>query len=394
MKLSRALCVSVCAAIMTAAGGARVGRADEPVGSTVRYNREIVRIFDRKCVTCHPASNGLAMSLATYSDVRSWARPIREEILERRMPPWPAAPGVKALANELNLTIREIAIVTSWIDGGTMRGEPSELPPAKPAVEWPAGEPDLKVTLPEQKVPLDDRPVVARVDVAPSVDDGRWLDGFDVLPGARNALRSVMLFMRTARGDVWLGGWTPWHAMTRAPDVAAHHLPAGTTLVAELHYKGWTEAGGTASDRSILGLYFRRQPPDRPMQQLAVATAATAAGARRKLRGEAVLDSDGTVWALQPRLERNGTAVEGSIEVSAARPDGGIEPLLWVKDHGPDWQIPYVLRDPVTFPQGTRIIVTAYSADAAASSSASVLWYPAAAAKTATARSTPASLPR
>jgi hypothetical protein len=100
------------------------------------------------------------------------------------------------------------------------------------------------------------------------------------------------------------------------------------------------------------------------------------------------------VWALQPRLERTGTAVEGSIEVSAARPDGGIEPLLWVKDHGPDWQIPYVLRDPVTFPQGTRIIVTAYSADAAASSSASVLWYPAAAAKTATARSTPASLPR
>jgi hypothetical protein len=380
---------------LTLAGATRVGRADEPVGSTVRYNREVVRIFERKCVMCHAESNGLAMPLASFSDVRSWARSIREEILERRMPPWPAAAGVKPLANELSLTIREIVILTSWIDGGTLRGEPSDLPPSKPAVVWPAGEPDLKLSLPEQRVTLDDRPLVVRVDLSAPPGGDRWLRGFDVSPGARNALRSVLLFMKTARGERWLGGWTPWHAMTTSPDVAAHQIPAGTPLIAELHYKGWADAGGTASDRSVLGLYFRQQPAERAFQELGITTApVTAAGSRRKLRGEAVLNQDGMVWALRPSLERDGVAVEGSIEVSASRPDGGIEPLLWVKDNQPDWQIPYVLRDPVTLPRGTRVIVTAYSTDAAASSRVSILWYPAAATKTASARPTPPSLPR
>lgn len=397
MRLNRAFCVSLCAAVaLTFAGATRVGHADEPVGSTVRYNREVVRIFEHKCVTCHSAEDGLAMPLASFSDVRSWARPIREEILERRMPPWPAASGVKPLANELSLTIREIVILTSWIDGGTQRGEPADLPPTKPAVMWPAGEPDAKLTLPEQQVTLDDKPTVVRVEVPSPAGGDRWLRGFDVAPGARPALRSLMLYMKTAAGDRWLGAWTPWYAMTTSPAAAAHRIPAGTTLIAELHYKGWAEREPTVSDRSVLGLYFAPQASETPIQELDVMTAASAAtaGSRRRLRGEALLKGDGTVWAMRPRLEHNGIAAEGTIEVSAWRPDGAIEPLLWVKDHRPDWQLPYVLREPITLPRGTRIVVTAYSADAAATSDASILWYPAAAMKTATARPPAPPLPR
>jgi hypothetical protein len=35
------------------------------------------------------------MPLETYADLRPWNRSIREEILERRMPPWPAVVGVR-----------------------------------------------------------------------------------------------------------------------------------------------------------------------------------------------------------------------------------------------------------------------------------------------------------
>lgn len=407
MTLNRAFFISSSAAAAMLLGGAtRVGHADEPVGSTVRYNREVVRIFEHKCVTCHSAQDGLAMPLASFSDVRSWARPIREEILERRMPPWPAAAGVKPLANELSLTIREIVILTSWIDGGTQRGDPADLPPAKPTVMWPAGEPDVKLALPEQQVTLDDRPSVVRVDVPlPAGGDMRWLRGFDVAPGARPALRSLMLYAKTPGGERWLGAWTPWYAMTKSPEGAAHQIPAGATVIAELHYKGWAEREPTVGDRSVLGLYFERQPTQAPIQELDVATVTPASrragpsgpadsrpsGAadkkqRQRLRGEAVLNADATVWAIRPRLERGGIAAEGTIEVSAWRPDGAIEPLLWVKDNRPDWQLPYVLREPVTLPRGTRVVLTAYSADDAGKSSASVLWYPAPAMKTATAR--------
>jgi hypothetical protein len=380
MSVSRRLFVSAGALALTLmAPASRVGRADEPVGSSVRYNREIVRIFERKCIACHSESGGIAIPLASYSDVKPWARAIREEILERRMPPWPAARGVRPYANELSLTTREIVIVTSWVDGGTPRGEPSDLPPARTSVEWPAGEPTLKVTLPGQPVKLDDTVRVTRVTVPAAAATERWLRGFDIVPGARNGLRSVSLFVKMADGtERWLGGWTPWHAMKATPGDVAHRIPANAILTAEMHYKGWDERQTTVTDRSVVGLYFQPSRPARPLQEAKVtASAAVPSGTRRRMRGEVVLTEDAVLWAMLPRLDAGGAAVKGSIEVSATKPDGGVEPLSWVKDYNPDWQSPYVLREPLLLPRGSRVVVTAYAATDAAAR-VSLLWYGAA----------------
>jgi hypothetical protein len=52
---------------------------------------------------------------------------------------------------------------------------------------------------------------------------------------------------------------------------------------------------------------------------------------------------------------------EGSVEVSAVRPDGGVEPLLWLNRNTPEWQFPFVLREPAHLPAGSRLVVTAYA---------------------------------
>ena len=70
--------------------------------------------------------------------------------------------------------------------------------------------------------------------------------------------------------------------------------------------------------------------------------------------------SDSMVWALRPQLQRAGTALPGSIEIRAIKPDGAVEPLLWINDHRPEWQLPYVLREPMRLPRGTRIVLTAH----------------------------------
>ncbi len=94
-----------------------------------------MRIFEKKCVPCH-APGRAAMPLASYHDVLPWTRAIREEILERRMPPWSAAHGVQPLANDNSLSAREIAIVVSWADGGAARGDPADLKAAAPRPRW------------------------------------------------------------------------------------------------------------------------------------------------------------------------------------------------------------------------------------------------------------------
>ena len=49
-----------------------------------------------------------------------------------------------------------------------------------------------------------------------------------------------------------------------------------------------------------------------------------------------------------------------SIEVTAHRPDGTVEVLIWAKDYRYAWQPSYVFKKPVALPRGTRIEVTAY----------------------------------
>jgi hypothetical protein len=53
-----------------------------------------------------------------------------------------------------------------------------------------------------------------------------------------------------------------------------------------------------------------------------------------------------------------------SVEVSALFPDGGVQPLLWLKDYRADFRSPYVFADPVVLPGGTRLVLTAYVANA------------------------------
>jgi hypothetical protein len=370
--------------------GVRIS-ADDPVTSAVRYNREIVRILERRCVVCHD-DGGISIPLDSYHAVREWARPIREEILMRRMPPWPAAGGVRPLANDHSLSTREMAIITAWVDGGTPRGEPSDLPPPKPAVEWPAGTPDAAIAVPPQTFTADGTPQVVRTKLSPKLPGERWLRGFDIVPGERRALRSAFLFLESADGgEQWLGGWTPWYAMTNAPAPAP--LPANATLVLELHYAAWEEPAAPITDESRIGLYLAAQRPSATLRDLRVtASRAKSEGRRTQLTGEAVVAEDSTIWAFAPRLQNGAAVAPGSIEVKAVRPDGGIEPLLWVKENRADWQVPYVLREPLRLARGSRVVVTAYGENNP-TASVSIAWYPGAPSGVPTARVTAPVIP-
>jgi len=47
----------------------------------------------------------------------------------------------------------------------------------------------------------------------------------------------------------------------------------------------------------------------------------------------------------------------GALQVVARRPDGAIEPLIWLEQFNPDYSTPYYFRRPLVFPAGTKIEV-------------------------------------
>src|SRR5215510_11019899 len=118
--------------------------AHEPITTKVRFNKEVIRIFERSCLGCH-RPNGLSpMSLATYEEARPWAKAIKEELLEKRMPVWHAVKGYGEFRNAPPLTDREIDLIVNWVEGGTPKGDDKDFPAeVSSANDWALGQPDL-----------------------------------------------------------------------------------------------------------------------------------------------------------------------------------------------------------------------------------------------------------
>ncbi|OFW46981.1 MAG: hypothetical protein A3J29_09445 [Acidobacteria bacterium RIFCSPLOWO2_12_FULL_67_14b] len=330
-----------------------------PITTSIVFQKEIAQIFQRKCFQCHTEGN-ISMSLTTYKDARPWAVAIKEEILERRMPPWSAVNGYGHFANDMSLTAREVSIILAWADGGAPSGvllADESKPPVfvPPLGGWDQGTPDVLLTVAsDQKVEAASPDRTARFEVATGLAQAKWLRALQLNPGDRRAVRYAAIY--DAASGRWLGTWTPGHLNTSLPDGVGIQLPAKGKLAVEIGYRGTDEA---VSGEAELGLYFSEKRPAQVAMPLEIAAAPAivpAGRTRERVRTETVLKAPTTASALWPRLG----AGAKSIEVTAIRPNGVVEPLLWLKNYRPDWPSSYVFREPITLPAGTRLVMTAY----------------------------------
>jgi hypothetical protein len=112
--------------------------AHDVITTKVTWTREISRLIFKRCTSCH-RDGGSAFSLATYQEARPWAKAIKEETLERRMPPFGAVKGFGDLRNDIALTQEQLELISDWVEGGAPEGDPKLLPkdadlnPAPPA---------------------------------------------------------------------------------------------------------------------------------------------------------------------------------------------------------------------------------------------------------------------
>ena len=108
-------------------GMCALAEAHDIVTTPVTWDREISRIFYSRCVACH-REGSRAFSLMQYQETFPWRTAIKEEVLERRMPPWGAVKGFGDFRNDQALTPEELELLTSWSQGGSPEGEEKDLP--------------------------------------------------------------------------------------------------------------------------------------------------------------------------------------------------------------------------------------------------------------------------
>jgi mono/diheme cytochrome c family protein len=94
----------------------------------VTFNKEIVRVFQSHCQTCHRLGEIAPFSLMTYGDAYAHRRKIRHVTQTRKMPPWKPVPGFGDFLEPRRLSEAEIALIERWVTSGAPEGDPSDLP--------------------------------------------------------------------------------------------------------------------------------------------------------------------------------------------------------------------------------------------------------------------------
>jgi mono/diheme cytochrome c family protein len=97
----------------------------------VTYAKDVAPIFQKNCQQCHQSGAIGPMPLATYQEVRPWARAIKQKVLLGEMPPYryDRGIGIQDLKYDLRLTEAEIQTIARWVDAGSPLGNPADLPP-------------------------------------------------------------------------------------------------------------------------------------------------------------------------------------------------------------------------------------------------------------------------
>jgi hypothetical protein len=347
----------------------------EPITTKVMFNREIVRIFQRHCLACHSSVSTTNISLATYNQARPWAKAFKEEVLEKRMPPFQAVKGFGRFHDDYSLTQHEVDQIVSWVEGGAPKGDDQDLPPESSALGgWVLGQPDL-ILQPEKEVniPSGEGDDYRCIVLPTNLKKARWVTAVDFHPGNGAALHCASFAIAPSpvpktnddsadcgvqngsAGDA-LGSWMPGQTVIRLPKHVARLLPAGARIVLRIHYHKCSE---TVSPRSSVGLYFARGSAMKPLRTVTLAAAEQdipADAERYRVKASYTMREAAEAIAIRPLL----FPFAKSVEVTAYRPDGTIEVLIWARDYRYDWQPEYDFKKPVELPVGTRIEVAAY----------------------------------
>jgi hypothetical protein len=315
--------------------------------TTVLFDREIVRVLNNHCVMCHSVGS-LSFPLSTYEETWVRGRAIRAEVLRRHMPPWPAVPGYGRFANDNSLTLREMQFLVSWVEGlgprnagsvflnvGAAAARAEDVRAVAHGNHWQLGQPDLTRQLASAAIDARAGDHVRRTVVDLGLTREQRVRGLEFMPGDRRVVRAASFTLEST--GQWLGGWTPWYGFVSLPAGLMYRLPAGSRVVADIHYRGTTER---VEDRGTLGFFFADRAATRAASAFVIAAGTTTR-----------MSADASVWALQPQLAAGVT----SIEVSARRPDGGTDILLFARNPSVEWPTPFILEKPRLLRRGTRL---------------------------------------
>ncbi len=348
----------------------------------VTYSRDIAPLLAANCQACHRDGQIAPFPLTSYDDAYARRQKLLRTVERRKMPPWPPVPEHGDFVGERRLADADIARLRAWVQAGAPEGDPRDLPAARifPAL-WSAGDPDAVLTPAVAfDVPSADRDLYRCFVVPTAFAEDRYVSVAEFLPGDRRIVHHVIGYVTSGQAEALdraepgpgytcfggpgfrahgsLGGWAPGAPPTAMPDGVGMLLPAGASVVVQVHYHNRT--GTTVRDLTRVGLRFARATVDKRVRVIPVLNREflIPAGAERHVvRTSYTLPPTWHMHAIgiSPHMHLLGR----EMRVTVTYPDGTSRPLIYIDDWDFHWQGSYTFRTPVPLPGGSRIDVEA-----------------------------------
>jgi len=361
----------------TDAPGCKLTRLpEEELAEAITWTRDIAPIIRNNCESCHRPGQVGPFALQSYDQAKGWGAMIASVVEEERMPPWNATHDYDGVfANERGLTKKEKKKILSWVEDGMPRGDDKDLGPAEWPEGWRIGEPDVIYTMDEfmfagqqgelteagYRVPLDGVVDYIFFKTKTEFSEDRWIRAMEIMPGAPDVVHHVLVLVDDpADGPLnlnnqddfmnYLAVAVPGDTPSVYPEGYAKRLPAGATLIFQLHY---TPNGKERFDRSELALIFADEPPIFEVHSDAVIDTRLripAGDPNFEVRDKLLLIEDTGVISFFPHMHTRGK----DFKYIAHYPGGESEELLF-SDYDFNWQESYIYHDPKLLPAGTTI---------------------------------------
>jgi Ca2+-binding EF-hand superfamily protein/mono/diheme cytochrome c family protein len=357
----------------TAAPGCELDLADAPKLSLspVTYHRDVARILQQNCVTCHRDGGIAPFALDDLAEVKDHAKVIKRVITEGTMPPWFAAIEKDAeknpWVNDCSLSAKDKADLLAWIESSDRPlGNVAEAPANRtyPA-EWRIGTPDLIIPLSRAYDIKADGFMPYAFDVVDTdIAEDQWVTAYEILPSERDVVHHVIVQVHEKGSDArdreeGAGGYwaiyVPGNGACVYPDGFARKIPAGARVSFQIHY---TPSGKAKKERLRMGLVFAKTAPQYEVKTLALANnrIAIPPGASHHVETQSRrVPFDIPITSYMAHMHIRGKAFK--YEVTYA--DGKTETLLDIPRYDFNWQLRYDYKEPKLIPRGSTLTITA-----------------------------------
>lgn len=348
----------------------------------ITYARDISRIVQAKCQQCHRPNDIAPFPLMSYEDLAQRAEAIQHVIAERIMPPWKPVPGFGEFRDSYALSEEERQMILNWIADGLPEGDPADLPePIVTTGQWQLGEPDLVLQMQQPYAPPPVRDLYRCFVIPTGLAEDKYLSALEVLPGNRQIVHHVLLFVDTTGeaeklaaqedGQSYtcfggprfplqingvLGAWVPGTRVRPLANGIAVQLRGGARLVMQVHYH---LAGNLGPDQTRVGLYYTRAPVERRLFYIPIVnTQFQIPPGEQKYevtaRFTVPLFLDAKAVVVVPHMHLLGRQIKLEVET----PDRQRKPLIFIDDWDFNWQGFYTFAEPVSLPAFSTVRLT------------------------------------